>query len=405
MADQRVDVLIAGAGPAGSATAAFLAGAGLEVLVADRARFPRDKPCAEYMSPAAVRILDRLGVVPALEAHGGVPVTGTTVVGARGASLTGIFAQAGHRPFRSTGLSISRRILDAELVAAARARGATVLEETTVVEVVRRGGAIRGAVLRQASGRCRTVGADVTVGADGLHSTLARAFGGRRREPLRRWAFVAHMAGVTGLADRAELHLGRVGYAGLNPIGGGLTNVSLVVPRRLARRARGDATGFFHRELRRFERLAGLLRAARRASPVRAAGPFAVRSRHPAVPGGLLVGDAAEFFDPFTGEGIHAALRGAELASEAILAALGHQAPVPLEARRGYLRARRLVFGGKWIVERMIGYGMLSPALFDRAVGRIGRRPPMAHTMIGVTGDFVPPGEVLNPRFLARMFM
>ena len=70
------DVLIAGAGPAGSAAAVHLARAGWRVVVVDRAAFPRDKPCSEYMSPEAVRLLDRLGVVPDLEAAGAVALRG-----------------------------------------------------------------------------------------------------------------------------------------------------------------------------------------------------------------------------------------------------------------------------------------------------------------------------------------
>ena len=70
-----------------------------------------------------------------------------------------------------------------------------------------------------------------------------------------------------------------------------------------------------------------------------------------------------------------------------------------------YLRARRRAFRGKWLVARMIGYGMLMPRLFDRAVERIGRKDPMAHTLIGVTGDLVPPGAVLNPVYLTRMVL
>ena len=69
-----------------------------------------------------------------------------------------------------------------------------------------------------------------------------------------------------------------------------------------------------------------------------------------------------------------------------------------------YRRARRRAFAGKWAVERLIGYGMLFPRLFDRAVARLERRG-LAHTLIGVTGDFVPAREVLNPSFLARMLV
>src|SRR4051812_45939565 len=85
------DVLVVGAGPGGSATALHLAEQGWGVPVVARAAFPRDKPCSEYMSPEAVRLLDRLGVLAALEAEGGHALVGTDVTAARGARLEGRF--------------------------------------------------------------------------------------------------------------------------------------------------------------------------------------------------------------------------------------------------------------------------------------------------------------------------
>jgi flavin-dependent dehydrogenase len=114
------------------------------------------------------------------------------------------------------------------------------------------------------------------------------------------------------------------------------------------------------------------------------------------------VGDAADFFDPFTGEGICAALRGAELVEQTARAALARPGPVSRAALRPYASARRRAFFGKWLVERAIGYAMLAPGLFDRAVERLERRG-LAHTLIGVTGDFVPPRAVLNPVFLSQV--
>ncbi|NUR18425.1 MAG: hypothetical protein HOQ12_02720, partial [Gemmatimonadaceae bacterium] len=134
--------------------------------------------------------------------------------------------------------------------------------------------------------------------------------------------------------------------------------------------------------------------------------PFASRARRPWAPGVALVGDAADFFDPFTGEGIYAALRGGELLAPYLLAALAERSPLgERTALEAYARARRHEFGGKWMVERLIGTAVAFPALLERAASVLARDQSMADLLVGVTGDFVPPREVLRPSYLARLLL
>lgn len=399
------DVAIAGAGPAGAATACRLARAGLRVIVADRAEFPRDKICSEYMSPEGVRHLAALGVLEAVERRGGHPIRGTTVHAPRGSSLTGIFARAGHAPFRDTGLSVARRLLDQALVDAARRAGADLLERTAVQAVLRDGAAVTGLLVRDAAGKPRELRARLTIGADGLRSLVALALGPRRSGPLRRYAMVAHVGEVAGLGDIAEMHVTPRGYVGLNPLGGGIANVALVLPHERMRPARGRVRQFFFEELARFAGVGPRICSRNLLREVLVTGPFAVRAAAVTAPGALLVGDAADFFDPATGDGIYCALRGAELVADTAVAALSLPGPITVDRLIEYRQGRRRLFAGKWMLERMIDSALRFPRLFDRGVSRLGQHEGMAHRVIGLAGGFVPMRAVLNPVFLARMIL
>jgi len=133
---------------------------------------------------------------------------------------------------------------------------------------------------------------------------------------------------------------------------------------------------------------------------VLATGPFARWSRQPAGDGALLVGDAADFFDPFTGQGIYSALRGAELAAAAILDSLATGAGL-----RQYARARRREFTGKWLLERIIGVAVGWPALIERVVGRLIRRPELADLLVRATGNCIPARAALAPGVLASLVL
>jgi menaquinone-9 beta-reductase len=177
-----------------------------------------------------------------------------------------------------------------------------------------------------------------------------------------------------------------------------------VVPLRRAGEARGRTEAFFLEALADFPGVSRRVGEGRLARRVLATGPFAAWSGRVTADGAALVGEAADFFDPFTGEGIYSALRGAELLAETAGKALERPGRVTADALVPYRRDRLHAFCGKWAVERLIGYGMHFPDLFDRAVDRLSRRG-LAHTLVGVTADFVPARAVLNPVFLARMLL
>ena len=405
------DAVVVGAGPAGSATAAHLGRAGLDVLLVDRSRFPRDKPCSEYLSPGATPLLERLGVAEEVERSAHAKLAGMKVVSPGGAVMCGRFAAAHPYPSpRPYSYALPRTTLDAILVRAAARAGATLREGVAVEDLSRDARAVSGVVARTGSGMREAVRARVVIGADGLRSVVARRLGLRCTSPPRRIAFMAHVADVRGMDGMGELHVGRSGYVGMGPIGGGVTTVALVLPLARVRAEAGGLGGLDHRaawfaELERFPGLRGRFDVRRMVREVLVTGPFAQWSRASVADegGALLVGDAADFFDPFTGQGIYSALRGAELAADTVTAALRHGGSVGRAALAPYRRARLAAFAGKWVLERLIGLGVGWPALTERVVARLARRPDLADLLVGATGNFVPARAALAPRVLARL--
>jgi flavin-dependent dehydrogenase len=202
------------------------------------------------------------------------------------------------------------------------------------------------------------------------------------------------------------MHVEPGGFVGIADVGGGLTTVALVVPSRRAKEFAGGREAFLERWLAERPQLSARFSGATRVSPVVATGPFASRARRAWSPGVALVGDAADFFDPFTGEGIYAALRGGEMLAPFVVDALGVSSARHADAQlAAYDRLRRREFGGKWIVEWIIGAVVASPRLMNRAARVLAARKDMADLLVGVTGDFVPASAVLNLRYILSLFV
>jgi len=312
-----VDVIIAGAGPAGSVAALILARAGVRVFIIDREPFPRHKLCGDTLNPGTVSRLASLGLSNGPLGRA-VRLNGMRVTGPR-ASVVGRYGAG------VAALALTRSDLDAWLLGQAVAAGAR-FECGLVVRrplVDDASGLVRGVVLSAPGGGAeRRMPALVTIAADGRRSVLARAMGLRRERPThRRWAFGVYAEDVSGMADLGEMHVRSGWYLGLAPLASGLTNVCLVTP---PRPAGGTPLGVIRLAMRADRELEERLAHARFVHPVRVLGPLAADVPVPAAPGLLLAGDAAGFVDPMTGDGLHLAIRGAELAARTALETLEH---------------------------------------------------------------------------------
>jgi flavin-dependent dehydrogenase len=386
------DVAVVGAGPAGAAAAILLAEHGLDVIVLDRAELPRPHiVCGEYLSPEAARLLDRLGVLKAVDALGAAPLAGMRITAPDGTVVVGRYRTVGGwRPYRQHAMGVSRATLDGALVERLRGLPVDLRERTRVVDVLVEHGRVVGVRAEDGEQRTLDVRARVVVGADGRASVVAQRLGCRRPHSLRRMALMTYVSGLADCRELGEIFVDPPDYAILNPIGPDRVNLGLVVPLSHAAPWSGRLHDFLAARVRQLPHLARRLAGASRVAPIRALGPLALRVAPPRAAGVVLVGDAAGFYDPFTGEGIFTALRSAELVAVTIARALRSD-DVSVRALAAYERARREAFRGKERVTRALQLVIGHRRLANLACRALARRPAVLDALLGVFGDYVPP--------------
>jgi flavin-dependent dehydrogenase len=407
MTARRTDaeVVVVGAGPAGSATASFLARKGIDVLLVDRQEFPRAKPCGDCLSPEAARVLDRLGVLNDVLAARPARLAGWRIVAPDGSAFEQRFdSVCDGDPRVATAIAIERSSLDAILLDHARRAGARFLAPVRVTAL---SSPAAGRRTLHAVGHTQ-IPARLVIGADGLRSVIARRIGKVRLPRRRKLSLTAHLVGVRGISDFGEMHSGNGFCAGVAPVTTGdppTCNVTLVADSdRFGRVAARDPLRFFSSMLEQLPELRGRFRHARfvdRAQALLASGPFD-RPTHPIVADGVaLVGDAAGYFDPFTGQGICQALAGAEL-----LAAVAHTAlqtdTVSADRLRVYAARHTALVAPTHLLQRLIDEVLRRPRLAAFAIRRLAQRPDVARALLAATGDLRPPISLLSPALLFR---
>lgn len=399
-----VPVLVVGGGPAGSALAILLARRGWKVELVDRAWFPRGKACGECLNPAGVGLLRRHGLLGPVLPPQPEWMSGWRLFLPDRPPARGRFA----RGDRAVGIQRGR--FDAALLQSARDAGVQVREGVRLTGL-RTGGEGEPAVARlvTSDGREELRRARFLVGADGLHSRVARLAGATRgaRSP-KKASMTWRLQGEGPERGVGCLVLAEGAVAGLAPVGRrdeAEWNATLVVdPARHPEVLPRDGWPTWQRLAESMATGSGSNGCGAQGLE-RSGGPWSAgafhRPGHRAARGRvLLVGDAAGYFDPLTGQGIHRALRSAELAADALslhlqpdrIGADGLAAGDP-GVLRTYDRALRRDFGpGRWVQRRI-------EAILSRTLTRQGglwllrQSGALTSALIRVTGDR--PGSAL----------
>jgi flavin-dependent dehydrogenase len=307
-------------------------------------------------------------------------------------------------------VGFDRSTLDPAMLDHARAAGATVCAGARVETVILDDVAPRLTV-RTPSNDLERYAARLVIGADGGNSIVARAAGVARPARLaRRVGLTYHLRDRAGdpVSD-ARMRVFADGYVGIAPVPGGRVNVGIVLGRSWAKRLAADgAEAVVDEVVAGIPVLDGVAgsppdpaawRTGARLDRVAGASPLGHRVTRRAGDRWMVVGDAAGFLDPFTGEGLHRAVVSAELGARAAHAALsGHP-----DALAAYERAMRRRFASKDVVSWLVQVFLERPQLFEYAARRIAARTPVRETMGLVMGDLVPASRALDPRYLGAL--
>jgi menaquinone-9 beta-reductase len=391
------DVIVVGAGPAGSAAAFYLASAGLDVLVLEKSRFPREKVCGDGLTPRAVKALTAMGV-PLDESGGWLRNKGLRIIGGGGRIELDWPELSSYPGF---GLVRSRLDFDEILARHAEKAGARVLQGVNVTGPVRDGRTARviGVTAHETSNgekTERTFRGRAVVAADGNSSRLSVALGLRKRDdrPLG-VAVRSYYTSPRHDDDYLEAWLDLwdgdkllPGYGWIFGMGDGTSNVGLGLLNT------SDAFGNIDYRVLLRRWLAGMpaewgLSEENRTAPVRGAAlPMGFNRTPHFADGVLLAGDSGGMVNPFNGEGIAYALEAGEIAARTIVQALARPTEAATDAvLRTYPTALKDAWGGYYTLGRTFVHMIGHPTFMRFATKHGVKRPYIMRFTMKLLGN------------------
>jgi menaquinone-9 beta-reductase len=314
------EVIIAGAGPAGSSAAIRLATRGAKVLLVEQKKFPRAKLCGEFISPECDRHFRELGVAAEIAASFPATITETVFYSSSGRNIK-VPSDWFNEPVGAIGLS--RAEMDYRLLLKAKGLGVTVLEGASISGVLTDGHKVTGLSV-WVDGQNENYSSPITIDATGRTRAVVRKLNNQSQQKLvpsrpKLVAFKVHLENTREQQGACEIYSYAGGYGGLSAIEHGISNLCFIAAASDVRRCNSDADIVVQDVVSKNRRADFTLKNAQRRSEWLSVS-LENFGRHSLVPspGLLTVGDAAAFIDPFTGSGMLMAFESGELASNVV---------------------------------------------------------------------------------------
>jgi len=386
------DVIIAGAGPAGSSAAIHLVTGGARVLLVEQKKFPRPKLCGEFISPECLNHFERLGVADQMLQAGGELITQTVFYSRSGRSVK---VPSQWFDSKNVALGLSRAEMDHRLLERARSVGVEIKEDTQASGLLMEGKRVAGVQLKSATGAAEATAA-VVIDATGRARSLAHRVPEQsgpqdnkaHHQRASLVAFKAHLENTRAEPHTCEIYSYPGGYGGLSQVENGLSNLCFIAASKDVRECESDPGTVMRKLVAKNSRAAQTLADARPHDQWLAVSLEGFGRNEPAPVDGLLTaGDSAAFIDPFTGSGMLMALEGGELAAHAILKHLPdlRAAQVYESMGRDYREQYHRRFGSRLRVCAMLRRAAFVPSLADLVIGFFGLSERLRHSFAQAT--------------------
>src|SRR5262245_4002489 len=372
----RYDVIIIGAGPAGSTVSTLLARSGLRALLLEKSRFPREKLCGEFITPECLNVFDRLGVSERIFDAGATIIKEWALIApdGRGVSVPMKWIADGHQH----AIGISRARMDLILLERAREAGVDVREGFHVSPKFDRENGLSFIEGKADGENVERFSAPVVIDASGRNGAFSNQIAQQtsRLGGSRLFGCKVHLRAVDGMRELGELFFYRDGYGGMCDVENGRTNLCFITTEATLREAKGDREKLLDLTMRLNPAARRRLRNAETDGEWLGTGPITYGRMRP-VPGIISIGDAGAFIDPFTGSGILLALSSGELAAEAISQAFSAGvSDVDVIAKR-YELLHRAKFGWRFRACAMLRAAAFSPTARNALVTAMTRWRPL----------------------------